>query len=565
MKSTYKKKKKKKKKSLTKKQKALLKEELRQLGERPALRQTQIDGIAFIERSDFNCIIADSMGTGKTAQVLVAVAKNAKRMFPALVVCPSSVAWNWRREAYQWIRSSVRCHVVDGMEDRLPSKTPHITVVSWDLLHYRIDELKQKKYRCIIADEAHYAKNPESLRAQAFSQIEVNHRILMTGTPLINAKIELEALKALIHTDKDVPILRRLLDEVAPEIPPKTRIVFPVEMEPALIQEYHEVEQSFGDWLSSYLRKIFGDNTATIDHKIDSALRTENLAKVSYLRRIVGRGKIPACATWCREMIRRNQSVCVYGEHQDILNLFCEALRKLGVGHVRIDGSSGRTERQIAIDTFQKGIIKCFVGSRAAIEGITLTKAQHLAFLERYFTPAAEEQAEDRIRRIGQNKATKIWYFTAQDTIDERIQNIIARKRRIIEKEIGIEEIAEKEIFEVFDKWKRVKALKGHVKPLKEDPMTKISLPPLPNPKFVRGIFFGVNSWSIPLVLKGLRGKGFKIIEMQNKDDRVFVSTRAPEQFNKKSIRFIEVSPDLTCVVGKPVSNAKRVKNYRRR
>ena len=59
------------------------------------------------------------------------------------------------------------------MQDVFPSKAPHITVVSWDLLHYRIDDLKLQKYRCIVADEAHYAKNPESLRAKAFSEIQV--------------------------------------------------------------------------------------------------------------------------------------------------------------------------------------------------------------------------------------------------------------------------------------------------------------------------------------------------------------------------------------------------------
>ena len=553
----------KKKKKLTKKQKALLKEELRGLGQRFELRPTQKEGIQFIKDSNYNCIIADSMGTGKTAQVLVALAQNASKMFPALVVCPSSVAWNWRREAYQWLRSSVRCHVVDGMEDRFPSRMPHITVVSWDLLHHRIEEFKVRKYRCIVADEAHYAKNPDSLRSKALSEIDVNHRILMTGTPLINVKAELEVLKALVGIDGDVPILRRLLEEVDPNVPPKTRIVFPVEMEPSLMAEYEEVESSFSDWLNSYLTKIFGSDVDTIETKVESAMKTEYLAKISYLRRIVARGKIPACAVWCRQMVRRGDSVCVYGEHQDILNLFCDALRKLSIGHVRIDGSTSRTERQIAIDSFQKGNIKVFVGSRAAIEGITLTKAQHLAFLERYFTPAAEEQAEDRIRRMGQTKPTTIWYFTAQETIDERIQSIIAKKRRIIEREIGIEDIEEKEIFDVFDGWKRVSKLNGHVKPLKEEPMTKIHLPPLPNPKFVRGIFFGVNSWSIPMVLKGLRGKGFKVLEMQNKGDRVFVSTRAPEQFNRHTIRIIPVSRDLTCVVGKPASNAKRVKNYR--
>ena len=195
-----KKKKKKKKKKLTKKQKAMLHEEKRDIGVRPQLRPSQIEGIEFLEKNNYNAIIADSMGTGKTAQALVAVARNAKALMPTLVVCPSSVAWNWRREAYKWIRSSVRVHVIDGMKDVLPEKTPHITVVSWDLLHHRIEEIKQIKFKCVIADEAHYAKNPESLRTKAFQEIDTNHKILLTGTPLINNKQELNVLKCLIGT-----------------------------------------------------------------------------------------------------------------------------------------------------------------------------------------------------------------------------------------------------------------------------------------------------------------------------------------------------------------------------
>ena len=84
--------------NLSKKQKANLKEELRVLGERPALRPTQLEGIRFLKENNYNAIIADSMGTGKTAQALCAVAQDAKKLFPCLVICPSSVVWNWRRK-----------------------------------------------------------------------------------------------------------------------------------------------------------------------------------------------------------------------------------------------------------------------------------------------------------------------------------------------------------------------------------------------------------------------------------------------------------------------------------
>ena len=444
------KKKKNKKKKLTKKEKALLKEETMDIGERPPLRPSQIEGIEFLEKNNFNAIVADSMGTGKTAQALVTLARNAKQLLPAIVVCPSSVAWNWRRESYKWIRSSVRVHVVDGMKDRIPKKTPHITIVSWDLLHHRIDELVLTKFKCIVADEAHYAKNPDSLRTKAFQQIETEHKILLTGTPLINNSQELNVLKCLIGTD-NVPIIRRMLEDVAPDVPPKQRIVFPVEMEEKLQDEYDEISQDFEWWIETYLKKVFGERS-DIAEKVEKAVENEYLTKISYLRRVVGRGKVPAMSYWAKSMIKKGNSIVIFGEHQDVLDYLCESLQKLRVPHVRVDGSTGRTERQIAIDSFQDGRIKCFIGSRACLEGITLTRATNLAFLERYFTPSAEEQAEDRIRRIGQTKPTKIWYFTAIDTIDERIQNIVSRKRRIIDKEIGIEDIEEIELSDVFDK-----------------------------------------------------------------------------------------------------------------
>jgi len=549
--------------SLSKKQKANLKEELRILGERPPLRQTQVEGMEFLKAHNYNAIIADSMGTGKTAQALCAVAKEPKKLFPCLVICPSSVVWNWRRETYFWIRSSVRVHVVEGMEDTFPSETPHYTIVSWDLLHYRIEDLRKLPFKSIIADEAHYAKNPQSLRTQALLSLDVPHKILMTGTPLINEKCELDTLKMIIG-DTEAPMIRRLLEDVAPEIPPKKRVMLPVVPSAKLMEEYEEASKHFSDWIDAYLHKVYGKQSAIIEEKVESALSQEFLVKMSYLRRIVGRSKIPACADWVYRMNKKGESVVVFGEHHDVLDLLCEALRKMKIGHVRIDGSTGRVERQLAIDNFQRGAINCFIGSRASIEGITLTRATNLAFLERFYTPANEEQAEDRIRRIGQTKATTMWYMVAKGTIDERIYDIVERKRKIISKHIGTENIEEKEIFKEYDLWKNKSQLQGIGKKLKDYPSVSAPLPKLPNPKYVRGILFGVDSWSIPQVLKGIRRKGYKMLSMDSKEGRVFISTKVPEAFQKGSVRFVQVAEDLTCVVGKPVSSSKqRMRNYR--
>ena len=549
--------------NLSKKQKANLKEEVRILGERPKLRATQEEGIQFLKDNNYNAIIADSMGTGKTAQALCAIAQNPKKLMSCLVVCPSSVVWNWRREAYFWVRSGVRVHVIEGMKDTIPINTPHFIIVSWDLLHYRIEDISKIKFKSLIADEAHYAKNPQSLRTQALISLDIPHKILMSGTPLINEKSELDTLKAIIGSD-NAPMIRRLLEHVAPEIPPKKRLMMPVLPSEPLIKEYEEASKHFDEWLDAYLHKVYGQQSSIIDEKIQSALSQEFLVKMSYLRRIVGRSKIPACADWVYRMVKKDNSVVVFGEHHDVLDLFCEALRKLKIGHVRIDGSTGRSERQLAIDSFQSGKIPCFVGSRASIEGITLTRATNLAFLERFYTPASEEQAEDRIRRIGQTKATTMWYMVAKGTIDERIYDIVERKRKIVAKHIGQEKIEQKEIFQEYDLWEKKSQLNGIHKKLKDYPSVSAPLPSLPDPKYVRGILFGVESWSIPQILKGIRRKGFKMLAMDSKEGRVFISTKVPEAFDKKSVRFVEVAKDLTCIIGSPVSSNKaRMRNYR--
>ena len=123
-----------------------------------------------------------------------------------------------------------------------------------------------------------------------------------------------------------------------------------------------------------------------------------------------------------------------------------------------------------------------FIGSKAAKEGITLTRARHLLFIERYFTSADEDQAEDRIRRIGQRHPTTIWHLHATGTIDDRMVEIIGSKRRIIRQAIGTEDIRDRDedaVARLVDQWS------AHVEPNKTTTL-KLGLgramPPLPNP-----------------------------------------------------------------------------------
>lgn len=537
------------------------------LGEmKPQLRDFQKEGVKFIEDSNFTCLLADSQGTGKTIQALWAIGRNAIKVCPVLVICPSSVVWNWEKEGFKWLRGKLRCHVIEGMKDPFPQQMPHMTIVSWDLLCHRVDDLCRYKWKLIVADEIHYAKNPEAKRTKAIHKIlnasGCEKTLLMSGTPLVNSEEEYQAVKDIAGGDP--PVLRRVLEDVAPEIPPKTRIHLPVKMPPNIQEEYDQAIEEFEDWLDEYLTCIYADQHL-VGEKTERILKAEHLIKIGYLRRIVARGKVPAACAWTHNMVKKKKEpVVVFGEHQDILDLYTEGLRKLQIRVVRLDGSTSRIERQQAIDNFQDGKVDVFLGSRSAFEGITLVRAKNMMFLERFYTPAAEEQAEDRIRRIGQTFRTYIWYLLAQDTIDERIEEIVARKRRIIARVVGQPEIETMQLDSVLDYWDKIKALDGLSKQLKKEPSVNAPVPKTPNPKFLRGVLFNADLYSVPQIQKALRKRKNQVREVEMRGKFTFIQTRVPQQFIRSTIKKIEIAPEFFIVVGKPATKSKRVTNYRK-
>ena len=163
----------------------------------PVLRPFQRDGVDFLKKHKWNVILADAPGAGKTPQALVALLENHKKLAPALVVVPSSVARNWKKEAKRWC-PRLRVQLVDSMQTRIRPYR-HLTITTWDLLAYRQDDFATRGYKCIIADEAHYAKNPNTQRSKALKRMAdlSSHLLLLTGTPLVNCPQELDELKAL--------------------------------------------------------------------------------------------------------------------------------------------------------------------------------------------------------------------------------------------------------------------------------------------------------------------------------------------------------------------------------
>jgi hypothetical protein len=210
---------------------------------------------------------------------------------------------------------------------------------------------------------------------------------------------------------------------VLPQLPAKRQVVVPVRLtnEP----EYRLAEQDVIAWLRSQPLDL-----SELNARIAATLRAERLAQLGALQRLAARGKLAAALAWIDDFLASGEALVVFARHvevqQAVLARFPDALHLLGGDCIR--------DRESAIDGFQDpaGPQLIVAATRVAAQGITLTRASNVAFLELEWTPAMHDQAEDRCHRIGQHDAVTAWYLLAAETIDEDMAAVLARKRGIV-------------------------------------------------------------------------------------------------------------------------------------
>ena len=531
-------------------------------GWRPSLIARGIKAVEYVRDAECACIavstkrnlyITDNfIVTHNTPTSLSCVAGDREKLTPTLVVCPASVVTNWCREARKWVPGAV-IHAVTDLSSKMPTRKVDVFVVSWALLAERYLDLAAVKPRFLIADECHYVKGgEETLRGQAFSILarRAPHMILLSGTPLVNRPAELETIKSLFGT-QNVPMIRRHLEDVLPEIPPKSRSMLRVRMRPKDEADYRKAQKEFAEWLEVELarRLTVGDVRAAAER----TLAAEALTKAGYLRRLVGLAKVPAAIDWISKAVRVGEPVVVFCEHQEVVSRLQRFLTKQRIRHVTIDGGTGRKQRQAAIDAFQAGLVPVFIGTKAAKEGITLTRGRNLLFVERYFTSADEEQAEDRIRRFGQAHPTTVWFLHANDTLDDRLQEIIDTKRKIVAEHLGsvhIEETEEAAVLELISAWHENAARHHQPKAEATDLGLGKPLPPLPSASEVLRVSFKPSRWAEGTARAWATMHGYKTTSVVVKEGVVRVNSVPLDRFVPGEFRTVQISADISAVVG---------------
>jgi SWI/SNF-related matrix-associated actin-dependent regulator of chromatin subfamily A-like protein 1 len=393
--------------------------------------------------------LADEQGLGKTVEALATL--EADGAYPAVVVCPASLKLNWERETAKWLpHRSVA--VVDGRGGVPPAA--EILILNYEIVAAHREALGRRKLGAVVIDESHYCKNPKAKRTQAVRRLAASVRpeglrLALTGTPVLNHADELIAqLRAIgrladfgsgsrfsrqFHGDDSVERLhwhlrrrcfvRRLKKDVLPQLPAKRQVVVAIGLsnEP----EYRLAEKDVIAWLREQPLDL-----SELDARIAATLRAERLAQLGTLQRLAARGKLDGALHWIHDFLASGEPLVVFARHVEVqeavLERFPEALHLLGRDSIAV--------REESIAAFQEPdgpqLIVC--ATRVAAQGITLTRASNVAFLELEWTPAMHDQAEDRCHRIGQRDAVSAWYLLAAETIDETMARVIAYKRGVV-------------------------------------------------------------------------------------------------------------------------------------
>ena len=410
-------------------------------------------------------ILADEMGLGKTATTIAALV--ASRSMPAVVVCPATLKPGWLNEL-RFTRRPLKVATVDGVSGSLPAA--HVLVVNYDVLRPRESQLRACGARILVLDESHAVKEPivsDTHRAAVATRIgkAIGRVILLSGTPLLNRPQEYWRILHLVDPDRwpdyesfrlrycvaggepedgistdhgsvahltelrclvDEVMLRRTKASLLTGLPPKRRERIEVELGPRDRAHYDAAERDLLAWLRSV-----GMTAEAL-----TAAKGEALVKLTMLRHIAARGKVraavlPILQAWAAN--HPGEPLVIFGFHVDVLGAVRLLASRVGLSTSLIGGSQGRRRRQIELDRWQCGASQVLVASiRVGGVGLNLQRACHAFVLERLWSPALMEQAEDRLHRIGQGREVTITYLDAKNTVDAHLAEVLADKSRLI-------------------------------------------------------------------------------------------------------------------------------------
>jgi SNF2 family DNA or RNA helicase len=433
----------------------------------------------FLYCHNLSGLLCDEMGLGKTHQAMALIsAIHATNSYKYLMVCPTSVIYHLQ-DLMQKFLPSIKVYVHHGQNRNLNKfkKDYDLLLSSYGIIKQDIKEIKKIKFELAIFDEIQTAKNQSSLTHKALSQISSNMKLGLSGTPIENYLKELKALFDLVlpnymptanvfkelftnpiekENDNNAKnllkklirpfILRRKKNEVLKELPEKIEENLYFDLSNEQIKLYNEILDQSSDTIegikkekqSSFVHifSILSKLKQVCDHPSLINKDVKNFEKYNS-------SKFELFKELIEEANQSDQKVVIFSQYLNMLQIIKDYLKQKNIAFASITGSTKK--RYLEIKKFKEDPnCKIFVASLlAAGVGIDLSNASIVIHYDRWWNPAKENQATDRVHRIGQNRGVQVFKLIAKNSIEEKIHSIIERKHSLIEDTIEVDEIDE--------------------------------------------------------------------------------------------------------------------------
>jgi len=412
-----------------------------------------------VEASDQLYVTRHHIVTHNTIQAL-GVVNTDPSISSALVVCPLSVAYNWKAEAEKWLVRNLSV----GVASSKAFPDADIVVTHWGIVAKQAQQLREREWDLVVLDEAHYAKNPKALRTQSLfggrgkvvlRPLQATRKIALTGTPIPNRPIEVYPLLHWLDPNEyrgssnfaqrycnahyngfgwDVSgasnldelqerlrssvMIRRLKNDVLTELPPKIRQVIALMPDSPVLHKVLEQEREATAATVAVVEKAQAaaelakaEDEETYKAAVKALHEAQALAftEMSRARHRTAVAKVPRVLDHVKDILsNEDQKVILFAHHRDVINSLREGLETdsgewRGVETVSIMGGDAPEDRQESVTRFQEDPnVRVFLGSiGAAREGITLTRANVVVFAEIDWVPGNLNQAEDRCMAEG--------------------------------------------------------------------------------------------------------------------------------------------------------------------
>lgn len=462
-----------------------------------------IVGIEYIGKKECQCIsintkdglyVTDEFIITHNTIETIAYLQWRREKLPVLLVVPAVVKINWSREVTKWMSPIPKVQILSG---ETPFKiSGEIVIINYDILQYWEKEIGKFPFKMIVGDEIQNIKNSSTKRTKAFKRIKkkIPTFMALSGTPIENHPSELYNAISMIDPTlfpiawdfywefcdpknngygwthngaTNIPklhrmltesiMLRRLKKDVLPELPEKIISFVPIELTNQ--KEYDFAERDFINWVHAYKGK-------------EAALRAENaeaIQKIEGLKQIAVKGKMKGAIDWVKDFLESDRKLVIATTHTFVIDELVKAFPGISL---RLDGTVTGTKRQEAVDAFQTDpVFKLFiVNMKAGGIGITLTAAWDLIILELGWNPKIIDQMMDRVHRIGQVHGVNIYYLLALATIEEKIAELLDKKRKVIDGVIdGIETDQDSLLGELMKSYTELDAVTKTAKEIKKE------------------------------------------------------------------------------------------------